>query len=135
MIFKSAGKIIYAPQTHLNSSTNWAIVSCDDEISKYYRHLYIKQYPYLNGDMTGKLTRPVWGAHISFIRHEKISDSSLWKMFDGKIITFEYTPGVLDNGEYFWMKVKCPFLLDLREKLGLSRNPKFGLHLTIGRVS
>lgn len=44
---------------------------CDDEISKYYRHLYSKEYPYLNGERTGKLTRPVWGTHISVIRGEK----------------------------------------------------------------
>jgi len=134
-MLKSLGKIVYAPKTHLASSDKWVIVLCDDEISKYYRHLYTLQYPYLNGDKSGKLTRPVWGAHISVIRGEYIPNFRLWKLDNNKIIEFEYEPGVLNNAEYFWLKVKCPPLLNLREAYGLSREPKFGLHLTIGRIS
>lgn len=107
---------------------------CDDEISKYYRHLYSKEYPYLNGERTGKLTRPVWGTHISVIRGEKI-DPKLWRMDEGKIIEFEYQGGVVDNKEYYWLKVACPYLGDLREKMNLPREPRFGFHLTIGRTT
>ncbi len=49
-----------------------------------------------------------------------------------KLIEFEYEPGVLDNGVYYWLKVKCPYLENLREYYGLSRQPKYGFHLTIG---
>ncbi len=132
---KSIGKITYSPYTHLNSSEKWAIVACDDEISKYYRYLYSREYPFANGKFRGKLTRPVWGAHISFIRNEKVPNFHLWKLDDNKIIEFEYDGGVIDNSEYFWLKVKCDYLLDLRQKYGLSRMPKFGLHLTIGRTT
>jgi hypothetical protein len=126
---KSFGKLVYSPRTHLSSSENWLVVMCDDEISRYYRHLFYKEYPW-----RGKLTRPVWGTHISVIRGEKV-DPKLWKLNDGKIINFEYEGGVQDNGEYYWLKVKCDYLLDLRESLGLSRVPRFGLHLTIGRTT
>jgi len=108
---------------------------CDDEISNYYRHLYTKQYPYLNGDRTGKLTRPVWGAHISVMRGERLPKPEIWRLDEGKIIEFNYEPGVIDNGEYYWLRVTCPYLQDLREKYGLPRDPRFGLHLTIGRTS
>lgn len=127
---KSIGKLIYSPRSHLANSERWLIVMCDDEISKYYRKLFYTEYPWL-----GKLTRPVWGTHISIIRGEKIPNANLWKLDENKIIEFEYEGGVKDNGEYYWLKVNCPYLSNLREKYGLSREPRFGFHLTIGRTT
>lgn len=135
MIFKSIGKVVYSPRTHLASSENWAAVLCDDNMSAYYRHLYEMEYPYLNGGRSIKLTRPIWGAHISFIRGFEKYNPKLWRMDEGKLIEFEYEGGVIDNGEYYWLKVHCSYLGDLREKLGLRREPRFGFHLTIGRTT
>ena len=132
---KSIGKIIYSPRSHLGSNEKWAVLMCDDEISRYYRHLYAIENPYLNSGKSTKLTRPVWGAHISFLRSEHVPNFKLWRLDDGKLVDFEYEAGVKTNGEYFWLHVSCPYLLDLREKYGLSREPKFGLHLTIGRTT
>lgn len=132
---KSTGKLIYSPRTHLSSSDRWLVLMCDDEISKYYRHLYTIAYPYLNAERHGKLTRPVWGTHISVIRGEQVPNNKLWRLSENKIVEFTYEAGVLDNGEYYWLKVNCPELEDLREKYGLSRYPKFGFHLTIGRTT
>ena len=132
---KSIGKLVYSPRTHLSSSDRWLVVMGDDEISRYYRHLYSKEYPYLNGDRSTKLTRPVWGTHISVIRGERLNDPKLWRLDEGKLIEFEYEGGVIDNGEYFWLKVNCPYLGDLREKMGLRREPRFGFHLTVGRTT
>ena len=127
---KSIGKLVYSPRTHLASSDRWLVLMVDDSISEYYRCLFYREFPYL-----GKLTRPVWGAHISIIRGERVPNYKLWKMDANKIVEFEYEPGVRDNGEYYWLNVKCNYLGDLREKYGLSRNPNFGLHLTIGRTT
>lgn len=132
---KSIGKLVYSPRTHLSSSDQWLVVMGDDEISRYYRHLYSKEYPYLNGDHSTKLTRPVWGTHVSVIRGERLANPKLWRTDEGKLIEFEYEGGVIDNGEYYWLKVNCPYLGDLREKLGLRREPRFGFHLTIGRTT
>ncbi len=132
---KSTGKLVYSPRTHLSSSDRWLVLMCDDEISKYYRHLYTIAYPYLNGERKGKLTRPVWGTHISVIRGERVPNHKLWRLNENKIIEFNYEAGVLDNGEYYWLKVVCPELEDLRAQYGLSRYPKFGFHLTIGRTT
>lgn len=107
----------------------------DDEISKYYRHLYEKEYPYLNGVRSGKLTRPVWGAHISIIRGERIPNFNLWGIDANKTVEFEYDYGVECNQEYFWLKVKCPYLSLLREEYGLTKEPRYGFHLTIGRTT
>ena len=127
--FKSFGKLIYNPHTHLNSNKNWLVLMCDDEISKYYCNMFYKEFPW-----KGKLKRPVWGAHISVIRGEKIPNIKLWGLNSNQIIEYTYTPGVLDNSEYFWLNAKCPVLSNLREKYGLYKEPKFGFHLTIGRV-
>lgn len=134
-MIKSKGKLVYSPRTHLSSSERWLVLMCDDEISRYYRHLYTKEYPYLNGDRSGKLTRPVWGAHISILRGEKISNPNLWRFDENKIVEFEYDAGVQDNGEYYWLKVKCQYLESLREKYGLHKQPRFGFHLTVGRIA
>jgi hypothetical protein len=132
-MIQSAGKLIYNPRSHLGSNDKWLVLMCDDEISKYYRHLYTMKYSFLNGERTGKLTRPIWGAHISIIRGEKLPSPGLWRLDEGKIVNFEYEPGVIDNKIYYWLKVKCHYLNDLRERYSLPREPRFGLHLTIGR--
>lgn len=127
---KSTGKLVYSPKTHLASSERWLILSCDDEISKYYRTLFYREFPW-----KGKLTRPVWGSHISICRGETIPNHHLWKLDANKIVEFEYDGGVEDNGEYYWLKIKSSFLEDLRVKYGLPRFPKFGFHLTVGRTT
>jgi hypothetical protein len=132
---KSFGKLIYSPYSHLGSNKNWLVLMADDEISRYYRFLYSKQYPYINSDYSNKLTRPVWGAHISIIRGEKIPNMNLWGIDANKIIEFEYEGGAKDNKTYFWLKVKCLYVEDLREKYGLPRCGKHGLHMTIGLSS
>lgn len=131
---KSTGKLIYSPKTHLNNSKWWAILSCDEEFCKYYSYLYSKQYPYCNANYNGKIVRPIWGAHISFLRNEK-PRNDLWEIDKNKLIDFEYIPGILDNKEHFWLNIKCDYLLNLRERYGLEREPKFGLHLTVARIA
>ncbi len=130
MSFKSTGILSYSPKTHLNTSDRWLIMRCDDEICKYYASLFRREFPYLP-----KLARPVWGAHISVIRGERVPNFNLWGKGNNAKIDFEWEPGVTDNIEYFWLKVKCDALLDIREAYGLHREPRFGLHLTIGRTT
>lgn len=136
-MFKSIGRLVYDPPSHVGNTKNWLVLMCDDEISRYYRYLYTKEYYFLNADYSTKLTRPIFGAHISLIRGEKISKQYqyLWKNYHNQMIEFEYDPGVKDNKEYYWLNVKCDALLNIRSAYGLSRQPKFGLHLTVGRIT
>lgn len=127
---KSVGKLVYSPRTHLASSDKWLVLMCDDSISQYYRCLWTREYPW-----RGKLTRPVWGTHVSVIRGEYIPNMKLWGLDANKMVEFEYEGGVIDNKEYYWLKAKCPALSELREKYGLSPEPKFGFHLTVGRTT
>ena len=129
-MFKSSGKLVYSPRTHLKSSDRWLVLMCDDELSKYYRELYRQEYFY-----RPKLTRPVWGTHVSIVRGEVIPNADAWGFAANKIINFEYEAGLETNGEYFWLRVRSDELCAIREVFGLPRQPKFGLHLTIGRTT
>lgn len=130
MRFKSCGKLIYSPKTHLKDSSRWLVLMCDEELLKYYCCLFRREFPWLP-----KLQRPVWGSHVSLVRNEVVPNQEAWGFAANKIINFEYDPGVKDNGEYYWMSVYCDELLAIRELFGLRRDPQFGLHLTIGRTT
>jgi hypothetical protein len=127
---KSIGKLVYSPRSHLGSNEKWLVLMCDDEISQYYRSLFYREYPW-----KGKLTRPVWGTHISIVRGEFVPKLELWGLDANKIVEFEYDGGVFDNKEYYWLKAKCPYLNELRTRYGLTPEPRFGFHLTIGRTT
>ncbi len=129
-MFKSTGKLVYNPTSHLGSNQKWLVLMADDNIGRYYRSLYHQEFFY-----KPKLIQPVWGAHVSCIRGEYVPNIHLWGLNKNKIIEFEYSSGVFSNDEYHWLEVTCPELEDLRLKYGLSKYPKFGYHLTIGRVS
>lgn len=105
----------------------WLVVDCDEEIGRYYRHLYKK---YHHGCLT--LQRPSWKEHITVIRDEEPAVKNLWLAYDKKEINFSYRSRVDSNDEYYWLDVFCPELLDIREELGLPRQPLYPLHLTIG---
>lgn len=81
---------------------------------------------------TSTLQNPAWSAHISVIRDEKPRNEKDWMKYEGKKIEFKYSPELEFNGIYVWLPVFCNEALDIREELGLRRNPFFDLHLTIG---
>jgi hypothetical protein len=49
-------------------------------------------------------------------------------------VVFDYDPQAQETQGYVWCAVRCPELLDLREELGLAREPQPALHLTIGNA-
>jgi len=66
------------------------------------------------------------------VANEIPPDQTHWREYERKWIEFEYTPVLKSNGVYVWLPVICEEALDLREELGLSRNPYHPLHLTVG---
>lgn len=130
MIFKSSGKLVYNPKTHLRDSERWLVLMVEEELSLYYRCLFRREFFW-----KPKLQRPVWGSHVSIVRGEKIPNVDAWGFAANKTINFEYEPGVSSNGEYYWLKVYCDELAAIRELFGLPREPRFGFHLTIGRTT
>lgn len=107
----------------------WLIVECDPELGRYLRHQFL-----LGHRRTRRLQAPLWGAHISAIRGERPPNEALWKRWDGDAVEFEYDPAMRETEGFVWCAVRCQRLLALREELGLPREPRPPLHLTIGNV-
>lgn len=127
---KGFGRLHYSPQLLGEGRSKWWLVLwCDKEIVRYYCHLY-----FLSKHKTDKLRRPAWDSHITIIRDEEPSDNHkhLWKTRQDEVVDFFYNSEVQTNGNYWWIPVFSPKLLDIRQELGLSRNPRYPLHLSFG---
>lgn len=81
---------------------------------------------------TKSIQSPLWGTHISVIRDEKPLIMTDWQSLDGLEVKFEYEFTIQETDGYLWVAVKCDEALSHRESLGLSREPEFPLHMTIG---
>jgi hypothetical protein len=58
------------------------------------------------------------------------------QLFANKPIKFYYNPfDIGTNGKHWWLNVTSSDAENIREFLGLSRIPYFGLHLTIGHAN
>jgi len=127
-MLKSNGILRYSPKKlgEYASPNWWLILVCDDEIGRYYRHLY-----HLSTYRIDQLQRSHWKSHISVVRNEKPLNENEWEKHAHETIEFQYNPEIETNGKYFWLSVVCPQLEEIRSKLGLG-NPMIPLHLTIG---
>lgn len=127
--FTSSGTIRYSPKLlgEKYSDNWWIILDCDPEIGRLYRHLY-----YTSVFRTSKLVRPAWQEHITVVRNEKPPLINLWEKHSGIEVEFRYNPVIQGDGRYFWLEIESSHLLDIREELGLPREPEYPLHLTIG---
>lgn len=66
------------------------------------------------------------------LRNEEPLDKLSWKKYDGETIIFRYSPIMNFDGLFCWLNVTSPQALDIREELGLCREPILPLHLTVG---
>jgi hypothetical protein len=123
------GTLRYSPKLlgKKQSSKWWVVLDCDPAIGKYYRHLYKLKYHYCKS-----LLRPAWKEHITVVRDEEPPKKHLWEKYAGEEIGFEISHEIHTNGLHFWLPVQSGRLLDIREELGLTRNPSAAFHLTIG---
>jgi hypothetical protein len=131
-MFQTTGKLRYSPKlTGDRSEKWWVILDADPEIGRYYRNLF-----QLSQWNVRKLQSPSWAEHITVVRNEEPADSfkQFWHRYDGAEIVFSYCGDMESDGLYCWLPVECPKLLDIREELGLERNPLYPLHLTIGNI-
>lgn len=108
----------------------WMIITVPDDISNYYSWFIRRRYGL-------KLMPPAWGPHISIIRGEGTKlDAINWLLFKQKYhekkVEFDYDIDVRTNGEHWWLKIYNDEIKDIREEMGLKRDPFWNLHLTIG---
>lgn len=137
-LIKSTGTLRYSPELGKGSHTRrdggstqwWLIIDCDPELGRYLRYQFMRGNHY-----TRSLQSPLWGAHVSVIRGEIPANMDAWKHLDGATIDFEYDPAVCETQGFVWCPVRCNQALDLREMLGLAREPEPPLHLTIGNCN
>ena len=137
---KGSGQLVYDPHRgNMKKRTNgWCVINLDDEITRYYRWWLEYQYHI-------HLQPPAWGAHVSVVRGEFISDQlkPLWKKYHKQRIELEYEHGNIQvhrsgrekdgivPGDYYVINVKCPTIDSIRQELGLKIFDDY--HLTIGR--
>lgn len=84
-----------------------------------------------------KLSKPLWGAHVSVVRGEKPPLRAMWGSREGQSVTFQYS-SVLRTARaahltrcYVW--ARCPELDAIREELGLPPFPAWNsYHMTVG---
>lgn len=136
--YEAKGTLRYSPQRLGGEESQkwWLVIDCQDDISEYYRHvIHIESYKTL------KLQKPYWGSHITVIRNEEPPNQELWKKYDGQEIVFKYGNHIGTNysperwKSFWWLDSRCEWALDIREELGLRREPYPQFHLTIGNIT
>lgn len=116
----------------LHYRNNWLIIGVDESICHYYRKLI----SYQNRSL--RFNRPKYPAHVTVIagKHEIIKDKykDLWNKYQDEIVEFLYDSEIVIDRQYFWLRVECKRIEDIREELGLTRKIPVPWHLTIANT-
>lgn len=134
---RSVGTVVYDPHRGQmsNNTKGWCVIEGDREITRHARWWLQKEKHII-------LQQPAWDMHISVVRSERLSQKTahLWKKYQGKKIEFSYEHGDIQiskdrdqPGYFYWIRVDCPFVDEMRQELGLPTSWKYH-HLTIGRT-
>jgi hypothetical protein len=87
--------------------------------------------------------KPRFGAHVSVIRAEHVSNVVLWKTLHAQTVKFNFSPEIFQDETYLWLPIEASELSEIRESLGLtpvkfgvtmSPNGQHKFHLTIGNT-
>lgn len=115
-----------------SAQSSWkktAMVKFDDDTWAYYAWFIEKRFNL-------KLNKPLRGTHITIINDKCDFDTfeQARQIFHGKEITLKYDPTCIRANKkgHWWIKVECEDVRSIRTVMGLSPDPYFGLHLTIG---
>lgn len=104
----------------------WAFVVCDQGIIDFYSWLSLKW---------GKPLAPskAYGPHISWCKGEEPLNKDFWGKEEK--VEFHYSNIIrYDNNCHAWIDVWCPYLHELRKKLGLPPKANMSFHITLGRM-
>lgn len=138
---KGRGKLVYDPKrANKNNATDWLVLEVDREITRLFRWFIDRELLNITGVEGQGALQPSYDAHISILRgrndlkkvprHQR---DALWGKYQGRQVDFLYSPHVkVAKGEFFFVDVKCPWLLDIRaEEFNLPYD--FGFHLTVAK--
>lgn len=122
--YSSIGTLNYSP-------SGWLILKTSNSISQYY-HFWVQKF-------TGKkASTPLHESHVTVIAGKYLNPSSHpnWGKYQGWKLQFEYSSDIwTENGDYFWLRVECPRLGEIRKELDLSPNSHHPYHLTVAYIS
>lgn len=135
MVIKVKGKLKFniEDKTKKHERQNWkkvAMVMLKCDIDDYYSWFLSKRY---NLNFVRNLRPP----HVTIIS-DKISEElyqEAAKIFNDKEITIYYEIEPRTNAKHWWLRVYSPEAESIRDSLGLSKEPYFGFHLTIGYMN
>jgi hypothetical protein len=136
MLIKYRGILEFSPEDKTRkhrSQSVWkrvAIIKTDCDLDRYYAWFLKKRF---NLELNKNLRR----THITFIndRLDKDVFNQAAKVFNNKEIDFYLEIEPRSNGQHWWLRAHSPDSENIREAMGLSRDPYFGLHLTLGYVN
>lgn len=111
----------------------WVIIEAPHGIVNYYKWWVEK---FIGKKLSTSLHKP----HITVVaaKHEPALYKGNWKKYDGKSVEFKYYSEIRTDhpwffrGKYYWLRVECPFISEIRESLWLKPKLKWPYHLTIG---
>lgn len=136
MIIEVTGKMVFDPENVTRkheSQSEWkhfAMIMTGCDLPLYYAWFIKKRFGL-------SLNKPLRGSHVTFISDKMCREvfEQGKSIFDGKTIKFYIDPEPRSNGEHWWLRVYCPEIESVRESMGLSREPFFNLHFTIGHAT
>jgi hypothetical protein len=104
-----------------------AVIKTGCDLDRYYAW-------FLKNRFGLELNKNLRGSHVSIISDRMDRDiyEEASRHFHGKEITFYIELEPRGNGNHWWLRVHSPDAETIRESMGLSRNPYFGFHLTLG---
>jgi hypothetical protein len=128
-MFTSTGILYYDPGLGTKQFEPWwALLLCDNEISRYYAWQLRRQGIEVHSNDKG-----LWKTHVSVMKGEAPANPSLWKKYDGYEVEFHYSHIIrYDNGEHAWVDVYSEDFSAIREELGFPCKPWY--HMTVGRL-
>lgn len=135
MVFKVRGILDFSPEDKTKkhaSQASWkrvAMIRTNCDMDRYYAWFLKKRF---NLELNSTLR----GTHVTFIndRMDAKVFEQFAQIFNGKEIDFYVEIEPCSSGEHWWLRVHSPEAESIREVMGLSREPFFGMHLTLGRA-
>lgn len=106
-----------------------AMIRTRCDLESYYRWFLEKRFSL-------DLNRTLRGAHVTFIsdrmNHARFMEGK--RMFDGQKILFYLEQEPRTNGNHWWLRAHSPMAEEIREEMGLSPEPHFTFHMTLGHA-